>query len=113
MQSTQRARVLVLPLVARPDTCQSEVYLPAPRTTLERPLHNDLKPSTLDTVTRALAIEFWYVAVGPGLMTCILVYPAVSVSSSIVAGSSEAVYLEHVDGVHDRVFLMRFQLMWI
>ena len=85
MRSIRRARVLVSALVARPDTCQSRVYVPAPRTTLESPLHNDLKPSTLVTVTRALAMEFWYVAAGPGLMTCILVCPAVSTTSRVLS----------------------------
>lgn len=54
-------------------------------------------------------MELWYVAVGPGLMTCILVYPAVStISSPFVAAVAEVAYLEHVDRVHHRVFLVGF-----
>ena len=73
--------------------------------TLESPFHRDLKPSTLETVTRALAMEFWYVAVGPGLITCILVWSTVSSLPDAVIDAIETAYLEHVDGVHNRVFL--------
>ena len=107
-QSIRRAQVLIQPLVARPVLCLCQVYVPAPRTTLESPFHNDLKPSTLDTVTRALAMEFVYVAVGPGLMTCILVWPAISTSLNTKMYSKKIAYFEHVDRVHHRVFLMRF-----
>lgn len=50
-------------------------------------------------------MEFWYVAEGPGLMTCILVWPAVSTSLKVVKVPSPVAHLEHVDGVHHRVFL--------
>jgi hypothetical protein len=42
-----------------PQRYRREEYSPAPKITLESPFHSDLKPSTLETVTRALAMEFW------------------------------------------------------
>jgi hypothetical protein len=81
MRSIQRAQVLVSRLAARPTLYHSQVYIPAPKTTLDNPFHNDRKPSTLETVTRALAMELVYVAAGPGFMTCILVCPHVSAMS--------------------------------
>lgn len=84
-RNIRRAQVLKSLSVAHPETCQNQAYIPAPRTTLESPFQSDLKPSTLETVTRALAMELVYVAVGPGLMTCIRVYLAVSMTSNILS----------------------------
>ena len=77
-------------------------------TTLDRPLHNVLKPSTLEIVTIALEIPE-YMAVGDGLTTCIRVFCTVSASVADFSNSSLvlAAYLEEVDWVHDRVFLQR------
>lgn len=96
--------------LARPEMSKPEMCIPAPRTTLESPFHNDLNPSTLETVTSALAMELVYVAVGPGLMTCIRVCISRqhATQCTIADPSSWVAYLEHVDGVHDRVFLMQF-----
>ena len=51
---------------------KGRIYRPAPKTTLDKPLHSVLKPSTLDIVTIALDMPV-YTAVGEGLTTCILV----------------------------------------
>jgi hypothetical protein len=73
-------------------------------TTLDRPLHNVRKPSTLEIVTIAFEIPE-YMAVGDGLTTCIRVFCQ---SAHVFPGLALVVaYLEEVDGVHDRVFLGR------
>ena len=48
---------------------------PAPRMTLDNPLHSDMYPSTLEIVAIALPIPL-YIAAGVGLTTCIRVYDA-------------------------------------
>jgi hypothetical protein len=48
------------------------LHKPAPTTTLETPLHNDRKPSTLDMVVIALPMPE-YAAVGDEVMICIRV----------------------------------------
>jgi hypothetical protein len=76
-------------------------------TTLDRPLHNVRKPSTLEIVTIAFEIPE-YMAVGDGLTTCIRVFCTVSAWLGVFPGLVLVVaYLEEVDGVHDRVFLER------
>jgi hypothetical protein len=77
-------------------------------TTLDKPLHNVRKPSTLEIVTIAFEIPE-YMAVGDGLTTCIRVFCTVSAWLQVFPGLALIVvaYLEEVDGVHDRVFLGR------
>lgn len=83
-QNRLRAPVLqvVLGCRVRENHIDHTSALPAPTTTLDRPLHSDIYPSTLEIVAIALPMPV-YIAAGVGLTTCIRVYDAVSASSSV------------------------------
>lgn len=68
-------------LLALYSCCEGGKHEPAPSTTLDSPLHSDLKPSTLEIVTMAFDMPV-YMAAGDGLTICMRVYSCVSDSLS-------------------------------
>ena len=60
------------------------MLIPAPNTTLDNPLHNDIYPSTREIVAIALPIPV-YIAAGVGLTTCMRVYDASSACRQVHA----------------------------
>jgi hypothetical protein len=79
-------------------------HKPAPSTTLETPLHNVRKPSTLDMVSMALLMPV-YTAVGDGLTICMRVCRAMNQHMLSKPITRPITYLHQVNRIHDRVFL--------